>query len=118
MNDMKISINNLLVIDELDVHDGKLGEIKCDYINHEVWIPIELDSSKKRKIKAVMKFSHVKRFLMEIFEPWGAGIYVSQVKYNSFKEVDNDICFEVTILLNSGDVLKIVSEQIEYSEVV
>ncbi|MCG8538611.1 MAG: hypothetical protein MJA82_01565 [Clostridia bacterium] len=118
MNEIIISINNLSVLDELDMHDGKLGEIKCDYANHEVWIPIELDSPKKRNIKAIMRFNYVKMFSMKILEPWGAGMYVNEVKYKRFKEVNSEICFEVTIILNSGDVLKIASEQIEYNEVV
>lgn len=113
MNDIRININSLSVLEELDVHDGKLGEVKCDYANQDVYIPIELDSPEKRKIKVVMKFNCVKMFSMEILEPWGKGIYISEIRYDCFKHIDNDISFEVIILLNYGDALKIVSEEIE-----
>lgn len=62
-------------------------------------------------------------FLIEIFEPWGEGIYVSEVKtitsnIESIIKLENGCtldkeAFITEILINSGDKIQIISTKIQ-----
>ena len=116
MKTQKITANNLERLKDLDLHDSKLTEIICNYDTHEVNIPLKLDYLNKKNVFVSLKFSNVKKFFVEILEPWGAGIYIHEIKVKSQNLEGDSHFFELTILLNSGDRICIISNEINYYE--
>lgn len=115
-----INKNNLETLNELYLHDMELLDIKVDYFGHKV----EVHLCDKQKNKHDMMFEHLQYFLLTGFEPWGEGMYVSEVKAittdieNLIKMADdcviNSDAFMIEMLLNSGDKINIISNKIQY----
>lgn len=115
------SSKNLL--NTLDLHDAEINDIKCNYREHLVELPIVLHSPKKMNVNAKLVFESVVYFDICIVEPWGEGIYINEVKFidnysaiDKYQEFIDDKHFNLVFILNSGDQIHIVSKKILYSE--
>jgi len=116
---MIIKKENIESIKELYLHDMKLLDIKIEYCNHNAMILL-CDEPKKKNHRLL--FKHIQSFSIERFEPWGEGVYLSQVtiadanieemiKIDEESLVDKN-AFLVEILINSGDKIKILSSEV------
>jgi len=63
-----------------------------------------------------LKFCNIKKFSIDILEPWGEGIYIHEVQVNNQNLEDDSHFFELVILINSGDKICIVSDEVNYCE--
>lgn len=97
----------------------ELSNINVDYYRHRVEVVLV-----EREKKYIIIFDCVQMFSVEIFEPWGSGVYVSEVrvitsdieelvKLNKESVIDEE-AFLIEILLNSGDKISIISTAINY----
>ena len=115
-----ITSSNLETLNELYLHDMELLDIKVDYFGHKV----EVHLCDEQKNKHDMIFEHMQYFLLTEFEPWGEGMYISEVKSTTtgieslVKMADDCIintdAFMTEVILNSGDKIAIISSKIQY----
>lgn len=102
---------------DLYLHDAKLSTITCHYLDHRVEIPLKLGH---RCGDAVLNFEGVSHIDITLCEPWGAGGYISEVLVSDSteKSVSQDGAggFLTTILLNSGDNIRLRAERLTYSD--
>ena len=108
------TITNQHELNSLELHDSRISIIQCDYDKHIVIVPILLDSPKYKNVEAKFLFLGVKKVSVDIYEPWGAGVYVNEVSVNEDIQAGKNKTFSTRILLNSGDCIFIESERIEY----
>lgn len=114
----KISINYINFANEvknLDLHDAELRDVYCSYDKHEIEIPVIIDAPGKRNVKSKMGFFGVCNFSISFLEPWGQGVYINEIKILEGEgEFTKKLCCE--LLLNSGDKITIISDEIKYLE--
>jgi len=114
-----IKKNAVTGLAEMHMHDMELGNIEINYVDNIV--VIYLFDDRKRKLKLIFKC--MQYFSIDGFEPWGAGMYVNDVRAIT---TDNDIktmflggnmvsseAFVTEILLNSGDIVRVLSTGIQ-----
>lgn len=114
-----INKKNIQSLNELDLHDMELLDIKIDYSSHKV----EISLKERQKYIHILLFEHMQSFSIDGFEPWGEGMYVSEVKaITTFPEslikkddecVIDEEAFLTEILINSGDKIKVLSTHIQ-----
>ncbi|HEY8401848.1 MAG TPA: hypothetical protein VIK89_11320 [Cytophagaceae bacterium] len=120
---MNINKFNKQELENLLLHDAEVTQILCDYDQHKIILPIKKNIS--QDINAEIVFENVIYFDMSFYEPWGPGIYISEVRLNEnidilerLKEcnsISKDY-FQIVILLNSGDKINIIASNVVYSE--
>ncbi|KRQ86778.1 hypothetical protein ABG79_01269 [Caloramator mitchellensis] len=110
---------------KLYLHDGEIKKIICDYDQHMIIIPISfiMKNNDKKFIELIL--DNVYYFDISMYEPWGEGIYISDIminddslissRFEGRECIDND-CFEFIIILNSGDKIRIITSKVTYNE--
>jgi len=118
---VRLTLSNVNEYKNVHLHDAKLGNILCDYCGHLVAIDFELRQNGIMR-KARLEFEKVKSLTVGISEPWGESPYVFELIAESGDASLNNIedtrginrCFLTTLLLNSGDRIKVVSEVLKH----
>lgn len=113
---MTFDIKNIANIEEIHLHDAKFECLTLDYDKHQV--VISLNGNLR------MYFNEVIYLESTIYEPWGEGIYVNEVKSIEYTERILEIgktrniseYLFICILLNSGDTIKISSKKLDIKE--
>lgn len=108
-----INAENIDLLRNLNLHDAEVSDITCNYLNHQVDIPLKLHIPNVEPAEAIIKFDDVLRTDISYCEPWGAGFYVFEVTAD---KVSEDGYFQVSILLNSGDKINVVTSKMTYSD--
>jgi len=96
-------------------HDSEVSQFVVDYSNHTVLIPLKLPNAGHVTEKTSMLFHNVKSICVNIDEKWGPGIYIYEITIaNEISEKNNKgQFFNFTILLNSGDEIRLICESFE-----
>ena len=90
-------------------HDSKVGLLNYDYDNKTIEFHLYLDSSfQSKKGEAIIKATIVESLQINSHEPWGKGIYISEL---SVEEKNGH--FVMIFLLNSGDTFVIDAKAFE-----
>jgi hypothetical protein len=90
-------------------HDAKVGLLKYDYENKKIEFHLYLDSAfQPKKGEAIIKAAIVESLQIMSHEPWGKGIYISQL---SVEEKNGH--YIMIILLNSGATFVIDAKAFE-----
>lgn len=111
-------------IQDLNLHDAEIAKITCDYNMHRIEIPVKLCRDNNSYKEAVIIFEDVQYADISFYEPWGAGIYINEVNVNDGTDIINRLVeyqrnsesFCLSILLNSGDRINILTSKVIYSE--
>jgi len=113
-------------IQDINLHDAEITKIYCDYDMHRIEIPLKLCNFYNNcKKEVLLIFEDVHYIDVSFYEPWGAGIYINEVKINDGSGIINRLdeyksnkeCFCLSILLNSGDKINILASRVIYLEV-
>lgn len=94
---------NYIDLQHLYLHDAELGLVTVNYKDQVTTVKLCYAGY----YDATILFSKVKHVDVTIDEPWGGGIYVSSVETN---KLNGD--FKASILLNSGDEITVVAEEV------
>lgn len=90
-------------------HDARVGMVNYDYANKSINIHLFLDSpTPSIKGEADLKATVVNSAQLGSSEPWGAGIYISEVKVE-----DKTKYKRLSVILNSGDTFVIDAQLFE-----
>ncbi len=106
---MKYSIDNLNLLRTESFHDYAISEIKCDYDNHVVTIPLS-----EKAPPYLFNFFGVKHLSVSIDEPWGEGVYVSDIYFDT--EINKEGVFNMVLLINSGDKIEVTCTDFEFEQ--
>ena len=89
-------------MDDLNLHDFEILDLNINYSS--AYINIYLCSS--NNISYCLKVQEFKKFQINHEEPWGTGIYInaSELLFNK-----NHMYYELTLELNSGDEISVIS---------
>ena len=118
---MALLIDNAAAVDRLHLHDMGLLDIRISYAEHLVELQLCEVEQSVRTVHRLL-FEQMHRFSITAHEPWGAGVYVHEIKATPCRDgsqsesegrLDN-AAFVTELLLNSGDVIQIVSSRIHY----
>jgi len=112
-------------IQDLNLHDAEIAKITCDYNMHRIEIPVKLCRDNNSYKEAVIIFEDVQYADISFYEPWGAGIYINEVNVNDGTDIINRLVeyqrnsesFCLSILLNSGDRINILTSKVIYSDI-
>jgi len=116
---MTISKKNIIDFNDVYVHDFELKNINIDYFNYKVKISLycELEGEKE------FNFNSLNFFSISRLEPWGAGMYVSEIiAFTDYDKTGIDLedgvimdadIFMTELLLNSGDKIRILSKELQ-----
>ncbi len=104
---MRYNINNLSLFESGLFHDYSVSKINCDYENHVVEIPIVGQND-----SCWLFFSDVKGLSVSIEEPWGEGIYVSEIIYKIATDMPEN-AFDFIVQVNSGDKITVSCTEFE-----
>jgi hypothetical protein len=113
---MVVTLKNVELISELQLHDMELLDIKISYFNHSVEIFLRPPQGNDH----TLMFNRIQSFSIEAFEPWGEGIYLNKIDVKTPCQdvfADNVVAeeaFLIEILLNSGDKIKILSSEMHF----
>ncbi len=99
------NIENLAELSAESFHDFAISTINCDYENHIVYMP--LSGASRQNELFIVKFFDVKNLSVGLEEPWGDGIYISDIRYVTPVDIANRY-FDVILQLNSGDMITVV----------
>lgn len=120
-------------IKEVYLHDAEVKEIMCNYFEHKITIPLVLELPNLQMGTGLLIFNDVAYSEISYHEPWGMGHYINGINadkglngYTNFFDI-NDVdyfnslvkdknCFNITIELNSGDLINIVASEMTYTE--
>lgn len=137
---MIITKNNIDKISELNLHDSELNEIICKYDEYKIIIPIKHYYLKKDML---LVFEDVLYSQISYYKLWGNGNYIFQCEINEddvlieqlkdmqVKELRQPLVtwskliecenledfFSLTLLLNSGDKINIISRKLSFNEI-
>lgn len=103
------SKKEIVEIQNINFHDAEISKIISDYYNGTVELPIIMDD--KGRYNALLKFENVVHVEVNRREPWGPGINI--ISLDTY-DAEGDY-FKVTIILNSGDEVNIITSQMIYS---
>jgi hypothetical protein len=103
-----ISFDRIEDVKGITWHDAEILDGVFSYTNKIIKIPMVINEPKKKPYKATVIFYEVVSFQFSILEPWGAGMYISEVAIN----LSDNNKYEYSILLNSGDEIKIIAGKI------
>ncbi|ERJ11756.1 hypothetical protein [Haloplasma contractile] len=112
MKSLELS-NNINRIEEFILPDSEIGIIQIDYTNHNVVIPMKIIEPRFKVIEKKLSFENVKKFNIEILEPWGEGIYINNYSYK-IEVINNEEFISISIILNSGDKIVITSKRLSF----
>lgn len=112
-------------IQDLNLHDAEIAKITCDYNMQRIEIPVKLCRDNNSYKEAVIIFEDVQYADISFYEPWGAGIYINEVNVNDGTDIINRLVeyqrnsesFCLSILLNSGDRINILTSKVIYSDI-
>ena len=112
-------------IQDLNLHDAEITKVFCDYNMHRIEIPVRLYKGKNSYKEVLIIFEDVHYVDISFYEPWGAGIYINEVSINDGTDIINRLVdyqtnnesFCLSILLNSGDKINILTSKVIYSEI-
>lgn len=118
----KYTINK---IHDVNLHDAEISKVTCDYNMHKIKIPLKLYGFNNSYKEAVIIFEDVHYTDISFYEPWGLGIYINEVNVSDGTDIinrlvdykNNNESFCLSILLNSGDRINILSSKVIYSEI-
>ena len=96
-------------IQNINFHDAKVSKIICDYDAGTVEMPVIMDNT--HRYAALLRFENILHIEVNHKEPWGAGCYISSL---DVYDAEGNY-FKVTILLNSGDEVNIITSIMIYS---
>jgi hypothetical protein len=96
-------------IKKINLHDAEIAKVICDYDKGIVEMPIIM--AEKHLYAAILRFENISYVEVNRMEPWGPGINISAV---SVEDADGNY-FRVSILLNSGDEVNIITSKMIYS---
>lgn len=93
-------------------------------IMHRIEIPLKLYKCNNSVKEVTITCEDVQYADISFYEPWGAGIYVAEVSINDGVDIinrlveyqSNNESFCLSILLNSGDRINILTSKVIYSE--
>jgi len=108
---MKITSSTLSSYDLSIYHDCEVSQFVVDYANHKIQIPLKHPKTSDVSIS----FNNVKSLSLNIDEEWGPGIYVYEITAN-INDNNEGQFLNISILLNSGDVIRIICESIEIEQ--
>ena len=111
-------------IQELYLHDAEITKVSCDYNMRRIEVPIKFCECGNEYKEAIIICEGVQYIDFSFYEPWGAGIYVSEISANDGTDIidrlvdyqTNNESFCLSILLNSGDRINILTSKVVYSE--
>jgi len=91
---------------------------------HRIEIPLKLYKCNNSVKEVTITCEDVQYADISFYEPWGAGIYVDEVSINDGADIinrlveyqSNNESFCLSILLNSGDRINILTSKVIYSE--
>lgn len=96
-------------LQQLYLHDAEIGLISVNYKEQSATVRLKYPGF----YDATLLFTQVKHVNIPINEPWGGGIYVSDVKvHNQGSKTKSPSTFETVILLNSGDEIRITASEL------
>jgi hypothetical protein len=116
MRKIELNYMNISEVSQLPVDDAELLNIICDYQNYEVHIHLRLDSPGKKDINAQLSLFGVKLLNIPIDEPWGVGKYLNEVTGDAKEPRDENLLFNLKVLLNSGDEILVIAKGLLYKE--
>jgi hypothetical protein len=111
-------------IQDFNLHDAEVAKVTCDYNMHRIEIPLKLYKCNNSVKEVTITCEDVQYADISFYEPWGAGIYVDEVSINAGADIinrlveyqSNNESFCLSILLNSGDRINILTSKVIYSE--
>ncbi len=114
---MALLIDNAAAVGQLSLHDMELLDIKISYAEHLAELQLcEVEQSRRTTHRLI--FEQMQRFSITADEPWGAGMYVHEIKaapcQDDSQSESDGAAFVTELLLNSGDVIQVVSSRIHY----
>ncbi len=121
---MTFNKNTIHKIQDLYLHDAEITNVSCDYNMHRIEVPIKFCECNNEYIEAIIICEGVQYIDFSFYEPWGAGIYVSELSANDGNDIidrlveyqTNNESFCLSILLNSGDRMNILTTKVIYTE--
>ena len=110
---------------DLNLHDAEISKVTCDYNMHRIEIPVKFRKYNNSYKKIIIILEDVQYADISFYEPWGAGIYINEVNANDGTDIinrlddyqSNNKSFCLSILLNSGDRINILTSKVIYSEI-
>lgn len=109
-------------IEDINLHDAEIVKVLCDYNMRRIEIPVKQCENNNYK-EVVIICEDVQYADISFYEPWGAGIYVNEVSVNDGTDIINRLVdykanngsFCLSLLLNSGDRINILTSRVIYS---
>lgn len=74
---------------EVYLHGAEVRKIFCNYDKHIVKIPVQLHELNENVFASIVLYG-VKHVDIDIFEPWGEGIYIQEVFIEDVKETQDE----------------------------
>lgn len=108
----RFTVENHSSLEKLYFHDAKLGAIHVSYKDTQVIIQLhDVRFDQSKMIDVELAFSGVIELHVPMKEPWGGGYYCTSL--NTDQEGTGTEQFRIRLLLNSGDEISIVAEQVQ-----
>ncbi len=115
MKILELNSKNMKCIEEFILPDSEIGTIQIDYTNHNVVLPIKIIEPRFKLIEKSLFFENVKKFKIDILEPWGEGIYINDYLCD-IDLINNEEFINISITLNSGDNIEITFKKLRFLE--
>jgi len=113
-----IDLESIVKLDNIPIHDSKIGDVKIDYDKQEFFLSciLELD---KQKRSVIISFAETIYSDISFYSPWGESYYIFEAKeFKNSELFDRLIGFEqdklaythYQFILNSGDSINVIAK--------